>query len=608
MAATKQINYSSRDFISARTELMNYVRQYYPDLISDFSDASVSQMLLELNAASIDLLSYNTDQKFNETILDYAQQRVNLLGMAKTLGLNVPGKRPSITLVDFSVNVPPAGDTYDATYLPIITQGSQVIGGGKVFETQYDIDFSNGFSSIGTPNRTIIPNIDTNNNVSSYTITKQEIVINGTTQIFQKTILATDYKPFIQIILPDDDVISIDQIINLNGTNYSTNPTLTQFLSSPGRFYEVCSLVDDKIFIEDTSVVTDSAGVLPGKYISVSKRFIKEYTDSGYCKITFGGGMPNQDVFNGFIGALNLNLPYFTNYLNNNALGEIPQANSTLFIRYRVGGGADSNVGANVITSLGNVTIIANGVRPDINQSVQTSLVVNNPIPALGGIDEPSIDQIRNLISYNFSAQNRCVTSRDYLTQVQKMPGQFGAPFRVAAQETENKIVISILALDQNGKLTNQSTNILKSNIGSYLANWRMMNDFVEVQDGVVINLGFNIYILMDKTYNQSTVAANIINDVTAYFDITKHDMNENIYLSMLVEQINRVSGVINTINVDCFNLTGGAYGTNQSTQGFVPGTINQIQLIDYTLFAENSGMFQIYNGQSDVNIFIKTN
>lgn len=587
---------------------MNYIKQYYPDLISDFSDASVSQMLLELNAASIDILSYNTDVKFNETQLDSVQERRNILAMAKTLGLNVPAKRPSITLVDFSVNIPPAGDTYDATYLPLIKQGSQVIGGGKVFETLNDIDFSTDFSSIGTPNRKIIPNIDSNNNVSSYTITKEEIVVNGTTQIFQKTILASDYKPFIEIILPDDDVTSIEQVINLNGTNYSTNPTLSQFLSNSNRFYEVDSLADDKIFIEDTATVTDSAGVAPGKYITVSKRFIKEYTDSGYCKLIFGGGMPNQDVFNNFITALNFNLPYFTNYLNNNALGEIPLANSTLFIRYRVGGGSDSNVGANVINSVGNVDITVNGIRQDINQSVIASLVVNNPIPALGGVDEPSVEQIRRLISYNFSAQNRCVTSRDYLTQIQKMPGKFGAPFRVSAEEIENKIVISILALDSNGKLTNQSTNTLKQNIANYLSVYRMINDYVEITDARVINLGFTASILMDKTFSQSTVAAGVISTIADFMDIKKHDMNENIYISQLIENINNVAGVLNVINLQIFGMTGGVYGVNEISQPYIDASTKEIELIDYTLYGESRGMYQIYNENTDISVLIKTN
>ena len=613
---SKSINYSLRDFAGVRSELLNFVKQYYPDLMSDFNDASVGTMLLELNAAVADQLAYNTDRMFQETQLDYAQERRNLLAQAKTLGLNVPGMKPSITICDFSVTIPTYGDTFDSTYLPLIKTGSQVIGAGKVFETTYDIDFSNAYSAQGIPNRLIIPNIDSNQIIQSYTITKREIVTNGTTKIFQTTITPANYKPFIEIVLPDEDVISVEQVLNLAGTNYSTNPTVSQFLSSANRFYQVDSLIEDKLFVTDSSNVSDNAGVNPGKYITITKKFIAEYTEAGYQKLIFGGGQPSANVFDAFVNSLNLDIPYFTNYLNNDALGEIPLPNSTLFIRYRVGGGAASNIGANVLTSVGNVDISVNGANASYNTAVIASLTVNNPIPALGGVDAPTIESIRRLISYNFASQGRCVTSRDYLTQILQMDGQFGAPFRVAAQEMDNKIVISILALDENGQLQNTTTTTLKQNIANYISNYRMMNDYVEIADGVIINLGFQVDILMDKTYNRSEVVTNVVNTISSYLDISIHDMNENIYLGNLIENINNVPGVLNIIDLRVYNIVGGNYGLNQINQEYVEGTAtvvngvttNQINPIDYTIYGEINGMFQILNPARDVTIRVKTN
>lgn len=605
--ATQGINYSARDFVAVRSELVNFIKQYYPDLMGEFNDASIGMMLLELNAAVGDQLSYNTDRMFQETQLDYAQERRNILAQAKTLGLRVPGKKPSITIIDFSVNVPTFGDTYDSTYLPIIQTGAQVLGAGKVFETTSDIDFSNAYSAQGIPNRIIIPNIDSNQIIQSYTITKREIVINGSSKVFKTTITVNNYKPFIEIVLPDEDVIAVEQVLNLDGVNFDTNPTVSQFLSSSNRFYEVDSLIENKIFVEDTSVVSDSSGVKPGKYINITKKFITEYTEGGYLKLIFGGGQSNASVFDAFIDSLNLDVPYFTNYLNNDALGEIPKANSTLFVRYRVGGGAASNVGSGVLTSVGNVNMIINGVRDDYNKSVQASLTVNNPIPALGGVDEPSVNTIRRLISYNFASQNRCVTSRDYLVQVMKMDGLFGAPFRVATQEVDNKIVISILALDENGNLNNTTTSTLKQNIAEYLSNYRLMNDYVEISDGKIIDLGFGIDILMDKTFNQSEVVTNVINSVTSFMDISQHDMNENIYLGVLIENINNVPGVINVINLNVYNLVGGIYSENEITQEYVDDTTRQINPIDYTIYGELDGMFQILQPSTDITIRVKT-
>jgi hypothetical protein len=139
---SKKINYFARNFADVRTELVNFIKLYYPEVFSDFNDASVGMMLLELNAAVGDMLSNHTDRMFNETFLDYAQERKNVLAIARTLGLKVPGLRPSITLVDYSVVVPVYGDTWDIRYAPTIRYGSQVLGGGQVFENLEDIDFS----------------------------------------------------------------------------------------------------------------------------------------------------------------------------------------------------------------------------------------------------------------------------------------------------------------------------------------------------------------------------------------------------------------------------------------------------------------------------------
>ena len=131
----KKIDYNARNFSEVRGQLIEFIKQYYPDTFSDFNDASVGMMLLELNDAVGDMLSFNTDRMFNETQINYAQERSSVLELARTFGLNVPGKRPSITLVDWTVtNIPVKGDTFDESYAPRIIKGSQATGAGKVFE------------------------------------------------------------------------------------------------------------------------------------------------------------------------------------------------------------------------------------------------------------------------------------------------------------------------------------------------------------------------------------------------------------------------------------------------------------------------------------------
>ena len=139
---SKKINYYSRNFADVRQELIGYVKQYYPDTLNDFNDASVGMMLLELNAAVGDMLSFHTDRMFQETQIDFAQERSSILSMARTFGLKVPGKRPSVSIADFSSTIPVLGDTFDVSYAPIIKRGAQISGSGKVFETSDEIDLN----------------------------------------------------------------------------------------------------------------------------------------------------------------------------------------------------------------------------------------------------------------------------------------------------------------------------------------------------------------------------------------------------------------------------------------------------------------------------------
>jgi hypothetical protein len=167
--ANRKISYTERDFEGLREDLINFTRQYYPDLIDNFNDASVFSVFLDLNAAIGDNLHYHIDRSIQETVLQYAQQKSSIYNIARTYGLKIPGNRPSISLLDVSITVPAFGDQEDSRYLGVIRAGSQFIGAGQVFENQDDIDFSTQYNSQGFPNRTKIPNFDDNNRIVNYT-------------------------------------------------------------------------------------------------------------------------------------------------------------------------------------------------------------------------------------------------------------------------------------------------------------------------------------------------------------------------------------------------------------------------------------------------------
>lgn len=603
----KGIAYSSRNFADVRTELIDFVKQYYPDILSDFNDASIGMLLIELNAAISDMLSVNTDRMFQETQIDYAQQKSSILAMARTFGLKIPAKRPSISIVDFSVTVPVLGDSFDVRYAPLIRVGAQVAGGGKVFETIDDIDFSNPFTTGGLPNRLILPNLDSNNNIVNYTLTKREIVLNGVTKTYKKTISTADVIPFYELVLPDNDILSITSIITKNGTNYTTEPTIDEFLNFNNRWFEVDALAEDTKFIEDVNATSDNAGIKPGKWVRITRKFIKEYTDNGFIKIIFGGGSSDVTSLSEF-NVDNSLIDRVGDFINNLSLGETLKSNTTLFVQYRVGGGSNTNLGSNTITTTNLVNMSVNGPIDSTNNSVRQSLTVNNPVPALGGRDEPTVDEIRNLVRYNFASQNRAVTIKDYQSRVSLMPGEFGVPFRTGVFEEQNKILVYILGLDNNSKLTNSSTSTLKNNISNYLADYRMLNDYVVIADGQIVNLGFEFDLLVEKNYPQSQIISSVVNNVKEFMDINKHHMGENIYLGQLIENVNNIGGVTNVIDIRVFNKVGeGKYSMNEIEQPYIDEVTRQISISDeYTLFGNPKSMFEVKYPEKDIRVRVK--
>jgi hypothetical protein len=238
---SKQISYATRDFEGLRNELVTLTKNYYPDLVKNFNDASIYSVLLDINAAVADNLHYHIDRVWQETMLDFAQQRQSLYHIAKTYGIRLPGVRPSVALCDFSINVPVRGDKEDERYLGLLKSGAQVSGGGQIFETIDDIDFSIPFNKKGEPNRLKIPNFDSNNKLLSYTITKREPVVNGVTKIYRRVINQIDQKPFLKLYLPEQNVLGVTSVIHKDGTTFIGNPTSSEFADVSNKWYEVKS-------------------------------------------------------------------------------------------------------------------------------------------------------------------------------------------------------------------------------------------------------------------------------------------------------------------------------------------------------------------------------
>ena len=604
--AQRKISYTVRDFQAIRQELINYTKTYYPELIDNFNDASVFSVFLDLNAAVADNLHYHIDRSIQETVLQYAQQRSSIYNIARTYGLKIPGQRPSVALVDFTITVPAFGDKEDERYLGILRRGSQVNGAGQVFETIYDINFASPFNQDGFPNRLKIPNFDANGTLVNYTITKRETVVNGITKVFKRVITPNDVRPFFEFFLPEKNVLGVSSIIQRDGTAYSNVPTAQEFMGAAGRWYEVPALAEDRVFIADPSKPSDDPAIKVGTYIQTQNRFITEYTPEGFMKLTFGGGTNTaEDQLRQFT-ALDVPLKVQRYQNNSMSLGNTPQANTTIFVQYRIGGGLATNLGVNVITQIGAVDFSVVGPSDIINNQVINSLSCNNVTAAIGGAGYPSTEEVRNYVTFNFAAQNRAVTVHDYEAIIRNMPGEFGAPAKVSITENNNKINVQILSYDASGNLTSDVSQTLKQNLAEYLSNYRMINDYVTIGSAQVIDLGLEVSVVLDGTQNSGVVISNVIDRVTTFFSPAVRGLGENILLSELSRIIQAENGVVSLTDISIYGKVGGQYSSAQTSMPYSDAATKKISLTDNTIFAEPNQIYQVRFPSKDIVVRVK--
>jgi hypothetical protein len=603
--ATNRINYTSRDFESLRQDLINYAQQYYPEVIQNFNDASIFSVLMDLNAAIGDNLHFHIDRSIQETVLQYAQQRSSIYNIARTYGLKIPGFRPSVALIDVSIQVPAFGDSEDTRYLGILRSGAQFNGGGTTFETVYDIDFSTQYNNEGFVNRTKIPIFDNNNKITGYIITKREVAVNGVTKVFKRVINPNEVVPFFNFFLPEKNVLTVTSIIQKDGTQYQSTPPSSDFVTSQNKWYEVDALAEDTVFIEDTTKPTDLAGLKVGRYLKTDNRFITEYTPEGYMKIQFGGGTttPNQQLQN----FARLGVPLeLQNYQNNIGLGLTVTPNTTLFVQYRIGGGISSNVGVGSINQIGTVDLAVNGPSDIINSNVVRSLKVNNVTSAVGGANPPTTEEVRNMVSFNFAAQKRAVTVNDYKSLIDTMPGKFGAPAKVAITENNNKVVVQILSYDSDGNLTQLVPNALKQNLATYLSKYRMVNDYISIDVAKVIDLEIEVSIVIENNTSQTQIITDVIDKISTYMQPTSRDLGQNLNVSDIRKLIQNCAGVITLSDLKIYNKVGGQYSSSETSQRYIDKETKEIELIDDTIFAEPDQIYQIRFDSRDINVRVK--
>ena len=255
---------------------------------------------------------------------------------------------------------------------------------------------------------------------------------------------------------------------------------------------------------------------------------------------------------------------------------------------------------------MGTIDFAVNGPSATINANVVNSLKSNNVTAAIGGSNPPSTEEVRNMVSFNFAAQKRAVTINDYKSIIDTMPGRFGAPAKVAITENNNKITIQILSYDDSGKLTQVVSNNLKSNLATYLSKYRMINDYISIDVAKVIDLEFDIFVVLESDRSQGQVITQIINEVSNYMSPENRELGQNVNISDVRRLIQNTAGVTTLSDLKVYNKVGGLYSTSETSQRYVDTATKEIQLIDDTIFAEPTQIYQIRFNNKDIKVRVK--
>ena len=407
---TKSVRYLDKDFNDFKNALINMAEVYYPDLLNDFTEGSPGTMFIEMASYIGDVLSFYTDSQIQEVFLQYAQERENLFALAYNLGYKPSVTTPAIVNLELFQQIPANGSgNPDWRYAYKVKQNSDFLpnnGSGIRYIIEKDVDFA--FSSSADPTEQTVYSLD--NGQPDYFLLKKTVKAISA-DIKTATFSIQGAERFKTISLEDSNIIEIQSITDSEGNNWTEVP----YLAQETIFEEV---PNNEAYDPD---LPQYNGQIP--YLlrtkKVSKRFTTRFKSNKKLEIHFGAGstggddttiIPNPDNIGLGIkdGRSLLDKAYDpSNFLYTKAYGEAP-SNTTLTIKYLVGGGIQSNTNSNVINRIGNATITPRQGNLDssVFNTAVDSLACTNPEPALGGGPGDSTQDIRLNTIAQFAAKN----------------------------------------------------------------------------------------------------------------------------------------------------------------------------------------------------------
>ena len=556
--------YIARDFDSFRAELLNYARQYYPNQIQDFSDASVGGLFLDMAAYIGDNLSFYLDHAYGELNSDTAVEADSIERALLNAGVEFAGSAPAVVNVTIFIEVPTksAGDKLpNISLLPIIKEGTIFLSeNGVTFNLVEDISFAIDPSSDG--NYILNPKVQkqigkvrNDGKVTTYLLSLSGLCVSG--QEATETFSIGSFVQFRKITLSPTNICEIIKVYDDHANTY----------------YEVGALSHDVVYKNVLNLSSDSNIVKDGlRVLSAPFRFTKSMSlASRLTTLTFGGGSAEslEDDIIPDPSEFAIAFPYSKTMsripvnpeklLKTNTLG-IAAENTSLTVTYRYGGGLNHNVVPGAIRSVTNL-LFSFPMNPSNSDSIKirNTLEVANLQKASGGEDALTATEMLALIPTIKNSQERIVTKEDLLARVYTMPANFGRVFRAAITPDPNNPLATqlyIISRDADQKLTT-SPDTLKLNMKKYLNSYRMISDAIDIMDAKVINLQLKFFVVVDPSLNRTTVLSNVLTKLQNQFDIKKMYIDQPIIISDVVNIIFTVSGIIAVDNVSFNNISG---------------------------------------------------
>jgi len=551
----KIINYTSREFSTIKQSLVDYAKRYYPDNFKDFSEASFGSLMLDTVSYMGDVLSFYLDYQTNESFLDTAIEYDNVLRLGEQVGYKEKLKSNSFGLVSFYILVPvTAAGLPDTDYLPILGKGTQLTSNsGQVFTLIDDIDFA------ASRNEVVPATSNTGDGqVTAYAVKAYGRVMSG----IEETELITvgSFTRFLTVELADSNITEIVSVVDSEGHEY----------------FEVDYLSQDTIFRSVANKDDATRELVPSVMVSTSvpRRFVTT-NKNGVITLKFGHGSESSLKTDNLTHPSNVVLQMHgkdyeqdtsfdpSDLVKSDKFGVAPE-NTTLRIIYRKNTSDSSNVATNGLTNILNPIFI---FKPAATVSTKIDFVRNglecvNEEPITGDTSLPTVGELKQRINDVFASQNRAVTASDYEALVYRMPAKFGQVKRISILRDQDSfkrnLNMYLLAEDPDGNFS-VASQILKNNVKTWLNNYRMLNDTIDIIDPKIINIQINFTAVVDYEQDKFEALNIAITEIQEMF-AQKLDIGQPVYITKIYDVLNNLDEIVDVVNVKITNKSGGTY------------------------------------------------